>query len=40
MRWKPVQDPILCHAQWDESVIDQAKELGTAMAAGLEMGVF
>ncbi len=40
MRWKPVQDPMVCRGQWDESFVDQARELGTAMAAGLEMGVF
>ena len=38
--WKPLQDPIVCRGQWDESVVDQAKELGTAMAARLAMGVF
>jgi multimeric flavodoxin WrbA len=40
LRWKPVQDPVVCRGQWDESFVDQAKTLGTAMAAGLEMGVF
>lgn len=39
-RWKPVQDPVVCRGQWDDSFVDQAKELGTAMAAGLELGVF
>ena len=40
LRWKPVQDPTVCRGQWDDGFVDQAKELGTAMAAGLEMGVF
>jgi hypothetical protein len=40
MRWKPVQEPVVCRGPWEESFVEQARELGTAMVAGLEMGVF
>ena len=39
LRWKPAQDPIVCRGPWDDGFVDQAKELGTFMAAGLEMGI-
>ena len=34
------QEPIVCRGPLDESVIGRCETLGTAMAAGLEIGVF
>ena len=40
LRWKQVQEPLLCKGEWREDFVEQARELGMAMAAGLEAGVF
>ena len=40
LRWKRVQEPLLCRGEWSEDFIPQANELGMTMAAGLEAGVF
>jgi hypothetical protein len=40
LKWKPVQEGLLFHGEWREEFLDQARDLGMAMAAGLEAGVF
>lgn len=40
LRWKAVQEPLVCRGDWDESFVGQARELGMLVAAGLEAGVF
>jgi multimeric flavodoxin WrbA len=40
LRWKCVQEPHLYHGEWRDTFVDQARELGMAMAAGLDAGVF
>ncbi len=40
LKWKPVQAPVIFHGAWRESYLRQARDLGMAMAAGLEAGVF
>lgn len=40
LRWKPVQNPVLCKGNWDEDFPGRCEELGMLMAAGLEAGVF
>ena len=40
LRWKPIQDPVLCKGSWDEAFIEPCRELGQLMAAGLDAGVF
>jgi hypothetical protein len=40
LRWKLVQAPLVLKGEWDESFVEQVEELGLAMAAGLEAGVF
>ena len=40
LRWKAVHEPTLCRGQWDPAFLDQARDLGTFMAAGLEAGIF
>ncbi|MHC8508189.1 MAG: flavodoxin family protein [Rhodospirillales bacterium] len=38
--WRPICDPLLCRGAWDDAFMSQAEELGAAMAAGLEAGIF
>ena len=38
--WRAVQEPLICRGDWQDAFIVQGQELGTAMAAGLEMGFF
>lgn len=40
LRWRPIQDPILCKGPWTQDFIPPCKELGQLMAAGLDAGVF
>ncbi len=40
LRWKLVQAPLICKGEFDEVFINQCEELGMAMAAGLEAGIF
>ena len=38
--WRAVQEPLICRGDWQDAFVVQGQELGTAMAAGLEMGIF
>lgn len=40
LRWNWVQQPITFKGSWQEAFIEEAEELGLAMAAGLESGIF
>ena len=40
LRWKAVHEPTLCRGRWDRAFLEQARDLGTFMAAGLEAGIF
>jgi len=40
LRWRAVQEPIILRGDWQDDFIDQCQELGAAMAAGLEAGIF
>ncbi len=40
LRWRQVQEPLICRGPWQEGFIDDCRELGMAMAAGLEAGIF
>ena len=40
LKWRKVQEPIICRGKWQESFLNQCAELGTAMAAGLEANIF
>lgn len=40
LRWRLVQEPLICRGDWDDAFVALCEELGTAMAAGLEAGVF
>lgn len=40
LSWKQVQETTIFHGEWDEAFVDQAREFGMYMAAGLEAGIF
>jgi hypothetical protein len=40
LRWRAVQEPLICRGEWREDFVGQCRELGAAMAAGLELGIF
>jgi hypothetical protein len=40
LRWRAVQEPLLCRGEFRESFVADCEALGTLMAAGLEAGVF
>ena len=40
LRWRAVQEPLVCRGEWQEDFVAQCRDLGAAMAAGLEAGVF
>ncbi len=40
LRWRMVQEPLLCKGEWQEEWLTQCEELGLLMAAGLEMSAF
>lgn len=40
LRWRAVQEPLICRGPWRDDFVDQVEDLGLAMAAGLEAGVF
>ena len=40
LRWKAIQEPLICRGEWDDGFVGQCEELALTMAAGLEAGVF
>jgi hypothetical protein len=40
LRWRAVQAPLVCRGDWDPDFVGQCRELGMAIAAGLEAGVY
>jgi len=40
LRWRQVQEPLLCKGAWNRAFAQQCEELGAAMAAGLAAGIF
>ncbi len=40
LRWRPVQEPLVMRGDWQEQWLESVEELGAAMAAGLDAGVF
>lgn len=40
LRWRAAQEPLICRGAWDEAFVEQVAEIGAAMAAGLEAGIF
>lgn len=39
LRWRAVQEPLICRGEFQEAFVEQCGELGMAMAAGLEAGI-
>lgn len=40
LRWSPIREPLLCKGEWSDTFVDDARELGLLMGAGLEAGIF
>lgn len=40
LSWKPVQDPLVCRGEWQDAFLEQCRELGMYMAAGLDADIF
>ena len=40
LRWRAVQEPLIMRGDWQEGFADQCRDLGAAMAAGLDAGIF
>lgn len=40
LRWRAVQEPVICRGPFDPAFAEPCRELGMLMAAGLEAGVF
>ncbi|MCA0249873.1 MAG: flavodoxin family protein [Proteobacteria bacterium] len=40
LRWRAVQEPLICKGPWQSAFVEQCEELGAAMAAGLAAGIF
>jgi len=40
LKWKPVTEPLWCKGEWQDSFVDDARELGMLMSVGIESGVF
>ena len=40
LRWRAVQEPLLCKGPWQPGFVEQCEELGAAMATGLAAGIF
>ncbi|MBE9553814.1 MAG: flavodoxin family protein [Proteobacteria bacterium] len=40
LRWRAVQEPLILRGDWDEAFVEQCRDLGMAMAAGLDGGIF
>ncbi len=38
--WRAVQEPLICRGDWQDEFVEQAREIGAAMAAGLDAGIF
>jgi hypothetical protein len=40
LKWRTVVEPLVCRGDWNPDFVDQGKELGMTMAAGLEAGIY
>ena len=40
LKWKAVQEPLICRGEWQEAFEPRARELGATLAAGLEASIF
>ena len=40
LRWRAVQDTLICRGKFQQSFLERCEELGMTMAAGLEAGIY
>lgn len=40
LRWRAIQEPLICRGAWRPAFVGQCRELGLLMAAGLDAGIF
>ncbi|WP_366556776.1 flavodoxin family protein [Aquibaculum sediminis] len=40
LRWRAVQEPLVCRGSFQQDFVEQCRDLGLLMAAGLEAGIF
>ena len=40
LRWRAVQEPLICRGEFQEEFVEKCEELGMLIAAGLEAGIF
>lgn len=40
LRWRAVQDTLICRGKFQQSFVEKCEELGMTMAAGLEAGIY
>ncbi|MGF1476705.1 MAG: flavodoxin family protein [Geminicoccaceae bacterium] len=40
LKWKAVAEPVVCRGAFDPNFVEQVRELGMMMAAGLDAGIF
>ena len=40
LRWKLVQDPLICRGDWQDDFLQQVEDLGMYLSAGLDNGIF
>lgn len=40
LRWRAVEEPLICRGEWREDFVEQVRERGMLLAAGLDAGVF
>ncbi|MDZ7713319.1 MAG: NAD(P)H-dependent oxidoreductase [Rhodovibrio sp.] len=40
LSWRPVQEPLILQGSFQDSFVAEVRELGQAMAAGLDAGIF
>ena len=40
LRWRAIQPPLICRGPWRDEFLAQCEELGAAVTAGLELGIF
>lgn len=40
LRWRKIQEPLICRGPWRADFVAECRELGLLMAAGLDVGVF
>ncbi|MCK0164431.1 flavodoxin family protein [Marinobacter sp. S6332] len=39
LKWRLVQEPVICRGEFQEEFVDQCEELGMSIAASLEAGI-